>query len=112
MANEQEVGELLTLEYSAPEAHVLSKWEVTAFEPPRSLALRAVDEGEAAVEVRWTLQGVRAGNTRVCVEADITSKSFFLLSRSDLEAVGTRRIQHDLAVLRQCLETCEDASQQ
>jgi uncharacterized protein YndB with AHSA1/START domain len=105
LADEQEVGTLLALERSAERGRVLSTWEVTAYEPPRSLALRGLDDGAAALEVRWTLQGIQPGDTRVCVEADVAMMSFFQLPPADLESIGIRRIQHDLDLLRQRLET-------
>ena len=105
LPDEQEVGALLALEHPAGRGQTLSKWEVTAYEPPRSLALRGLDDRAAAVEVRWTLQGVQPDGTRVRVDADIAALSFFQLPPADLEALGLRGIEHDLDRLRQRLET-------
>jgi hypothetical protein len=108
LPDEQELGTLLALKHGAERGHARSQWEVTAWEPPRRLALRGLDDRGPAVEVRWTLQGVLSGKTRVCVEADITALSFFQLPPADLEAIGVRRIQQDLELLRQQLETGAD----
>jgi uncharacterized protein YndB with AHSA1/START domain len=107
LADEQEVGALLELEHSAERGHAQSTWEVTAYEPPRNLALRGLNDGASPVEVRWTLQGMQPDSTRVRVEADIATMGFFQLPPLDLEALGLRRIQHDLDLLRQRLELDE-----
>jgi uncharacterized protein YndB with AHSA1/START domain len=104
---DSEVGALLALELSAERGHAPINWEVTAYEPPRSLALRALDDGGAAVEVRWTLHGLQRDDTRVCVEADVSTMSFFHLSSADIEAIGIRQIDQDLDLLRQRLETAD-----
>jgi len=85
-----------------------STWEVTAYEPPRALALRGLDE-VAGAEVRWTLEGVPSGATRVWVEADLAVVSFFQPVPRQLEQMGTRQLEVDLEVLRSRLEA--DASE-
>ena len=101
--DQQEVGATLALHRTAPPRRTRSTWEVTAYEPPRTLALRGLDNG-AGVEVRWTLEAVPSGATRIWVDADLTAVGFFQPAPTHLEALGTRQVQADLEVLRRRLE--------
>jgi uncharacterized protein YndB with AHSA1/START domain len=100
--DQQEVGATLALQRAISAGHVRSIWEVTAYEPPRTLALRGLDNG--AAEVRWTLETVPSGATRIWVDADLTTVGFFQPAPTHLEALGTRQVQADLEVLRRRLE--------
>ncbi len=99
----QGVGARLLVGGTTGPESVRSAWDVTAYEPPRSLALRGRDTGEP-VEVRWTLEGRAGGDTRVCLEADLVAVGFFRPPPAQLEALGVRQLQADLEVLRQRLE--------
>jgi hypothetical protein len=100
---DQEIGETLAVRGSSSLGLVWSTWEVTNYEPPRTLALRCLDDRHA-IEARWTLEGCRAGATRISVEADITAVGFFPLASVQLKELGTRQLQADLDVLRRHLE--------
>jgi uncharacterized protein YndB with AHSA1/START domain len=102
--DEQEVGSTLVLERHSPLGYARSTWEVTAHEPPRSLALRGLDDGAARAEVRWTLEGLPSDATRVGVEADLDAASFFQPTATDLAELGTRRVHDNLQVLKHRLE--------
>ena len=106
--DELEVGATLILQRAAALGHARSTWEVIAYEPSRSLALRGLD-GSAGVEVRWTLEGVPSGSTRVWVEADLEAASFFQPAATDVAELGTRQLQADLQVLKRHLEAGEEA---
>ena len=101
--DQQEVGATLALHRTAPPGRTRSTWEVTAYEPPRTLALRGLDNG-AGVEVRWTLEAVPSGATRIWVDADLTAVGFFQPAPTHLETVGARQVQDDLELLRRRLE--------
>jgi len=106
---DQEVGDTVVLEHRSRLGHVRSTWEVTAYEPPRSLALRGLDN-DAGAEVRWTLEGAPAGATRIWVEADLTAVGFFQPAAPHLADLATRQVQADLASLRHQLEAGTSAS--
>jgi uncharacterized protein YndB with AHSA1/START domain len=101
--DELEVGATLIMQRVAAPGHARSTWEVIAYEPPRSLALRGLD-GSAGVELHWTLEGVPSGSTRVWVEADLDAVSFFQPASTDLAEIGVRQVQNDLEALRRRLE--------
>jgi hypothetical protein len=99
------VGATLALERTAPTSRGRSTWEVTAYETPRCLALRRLDDdGTAGAEVRWTLEGLASGATRIRVEADLDAVSFFQPASADLAELGTRQVQRDLKDLKRQLE--------
>ena len=104
LPDQQEVGSILVLDRRRPLGHTRSTWEVTAYEPPRSLALRGLDDAAARPEVRWTLEGVPPGATRVGVEADLDAASFFQPTATDLAELGMRQVQDNLQVLKQRVE--------
>jgi uncharacterized protein YndB with AHSA1/START domain len=99
----QGVGATLVVERTAPVGLARLTWEVTAYEPPRTLALRGLDDG-AGVEVCWTLEGVPSGATRVWVEADVQAVGFFRPEPGRLDELGARELQDNLEVLRRRLE--------
>ena len=99
----QEVGATLVVQRAADPGRAHSTWEVIAYEPPRTLALRGLDDG-AGVEVRWTLEGVASGATRVRVAADFATLSFFPPTPAHLHEIGARQVQDDLEALRCRLE--------
>jgi uncharacterized protein YndB with AHSA1/START domain len=100
---EQGVGETLVVQGISGLGLVWSTWEVTSYEPPRTLALRCLDD-RRAIEARWTLEGCCSGATRISVEADLTAVSFFPPATVDLKELGTRQLQADLEILRRHLE--------
>ena len=59
--------------------------------------------------MRWTLEGVPSGSTRVWVEADLEAASFFQPAAMDVAELGTRQLQADLQVLKRHLEAGEEA---
>jgi hypothetical protein len=97
------VGATLVVQRTTDLGHAHSTWEVIAYEPPRTLALRGLDAG-AGVEVRWTLEGVASGATRVRVAADFATLSFFPPTPAQLREIGARQVQGDLEALRCRLE--------
>ena len=105
LPDDNQVGATLAFECSAPAGRLRSKWEVTAYEPPRSLALRGLDQGCGGVELRWTLERVPSGATCVWVEADLTPSGLFQPSATDLADRGRRQVQHDLEILSRRLES-------
>jgi uncharacterized protein YndB with AHSA1/START domain len=109
-SGDNEVGATLALEYRVPAGRARTTWEVTAYEPPRSLALRGLDQdGGRGVEVRWTLERLPSGATCVRVETDLTASGFFQPELTDLADIGGRQVQHDLERLSQRLETEDGA---
>ena len=62
-----------------------------------------------AHEVRWTLEGLPSGATRVRVEADLDAVSFFQPAATDVAELGTRQLKADLQVLKRHLEAGEEA---
>jgi uncharacterized protein YndB with AHSA1/START domain len=99
----QGVGATLVVERTAQVGRARSTWEVTAYEPPRTLALRGLDDG-AGVEVFWTLEGLPSDATRVRVEADVQAVGFFRPEPRHLAELGARPVQDSLEVLRRRLE--------
>ena len=99
-ADRQEVGATFVVQRTGL---ARATWEVTAYQPPRSLALRGLDDA-IGVEVRWTLEGIPSAATRVRVEADLRAVGFLPPSPMDLAEMGTRQIHDDLKSLRHRLE--------
>jgi hypothetical protein len=99
----QGVGATLVVERAGSVGDVRSIWEVTAYEPPRSLALRGLDDS-AQVEVFWILESASSGATRVSVETDISTVGFFGSEPGCVEESGTRQLHADLEVLRRHLQ--------
>jgi uncharacterized protein YndB with AHSA1/START domain len=99
----QGLGATLLVRTTARSGTVRSSWEVTAYEPPRTLALRGLDDAPG-VEVRWTLEGLAVDATRVWVEADVHALGFFQPDPTHLEELGARQVHDDLEVLRRRLE--------
>ena len=106
----QEVGVTFALQRRTPFDQARSTWEVTAYEPPRSLALRRLEQATSGAEVCWTLEGLPSGATRIRVEADLTAASFFQPAATELAELGTRQVQRDLQVLKRHLEVGQGAS--
>jgi uncharacterized protein YndB with AHSA1/START domain len=98
----QGVGALLVVGRPGAGGLVRSTWEVIAYEPPRMLALRALDD-RAGVEVSWALERASSGATRVSVEADMLAIGFFGSQPGYLEESILRQLQADLEVLRRCV---------
>jgi uncharacterized protein YndB with AHSA1/START domain len=106
--DEQDVGATLTLQRAACwDQPSRSRWEVIAYEPPRSLALRGLDHATTGAEVHWTLEGLPSGATRVRVDADLDTTSFFQPASADLAEFGTRQVQTELQALRRHLEAAD-----
>jgi uncharacterized protein YndB with AHSA1/START domain len=103
LPDQQGVGATLVIERTASVGSARSTWEVTAYEPPRTLALRGLDDG-AGVEVFWTLEGLPSDATRVRVEADVQAVGFFRPEPRHLAELGARPVQDSLEVLRRRLE--------
>jgi uncharacterized protein YndB with AHSA1/START domain len=99
----QGVGAKLVVQRAGFVGAVRSTWEVTTYEPPRILGLRALDES-AGVEVFWTLESAATGATRISVETDLCTIGFFGTEAGYVEASGTRQLHADLEVLRRHLE--------
>jgi uncharacterized protein YndB with AHSA1/START domain len=104
LPHDNQVGATLGFEYSAPVGRARSTWEVTAYEPPRSLALRRLDQGGCGAEVHWTLERLPSGATCVWLETDLTTSALFQPSSTNLTDIGSREVQHDLEILSQRLE--------
>jgi uncharacterized protein YndB with AHSA1/START domain len=104
MPPEQGIGELLVVKASPSLGLALSTWEVTSYDPPRSLALRCLDD-TGAIEARWTLEGCPSGATRIWVEADLAAVSFFPPASGHLKELGTRQLEADLEILRSHMES-------
>lgn len=100
---EQGIGQTLVVQATTRLDAAGSTWEVTTYEPPRTLALRSLDDTRA-VEARWTLETGPSGATRVWVEADLAAVSFFPPEPMQLNELGTRQLEADLEVLRTRLE--------
>jgi hypothetical protein len=106
LPDELGVGATLELANITSLGTIRSSWEVTAYEPPRSLALRGLD-GARGVEVRWTLEGTPSGATRVWIESDLLAIGFFHPAASQVQELGVGRLQEDLDALRRRLEDGE-----
>lgn len=100
---EHGIGETFVVQGSASPRPASSTWEVTSYEPPRSLALRCLDDTRAS-EARWTLEGCHSGATHVRIDADLTAIGFFPPASVHLKALGTRQLEADLQHLRSQLE--------
>jgi uncharacterized protein YndB with AHSA1/START domain len=99
----QGVGATLVVERAGSVGHVHSKWEVTACEPPRTLALRSLEDC-AGLEVFWTLASTSSGATLVWVEADVHAVGFFRSEPGYVAESVARQLQADLHALRRRLE--------
>jgi hypothetical protein len=99
----QGVGATLVVERRGSLGPVRSTWELTAYEPPRTLALRGLNDC-AGLEVFWTLESAWSGATRVLVEADMHTVGFFRCEPGYLEESGARQLHADLELLRRRLE--------
>jgi len=101
------IGAQLVVHTQGLVGEVSSTWEVTAYEPPRRLAVRQLLDGGPCVEARWTLAGAAPAGTEVWVVADIEAASFFRPAAARLQAVGSQQLQDDLERLRRVLEDTE-----